>query len=226
MPDLDLDQLRLLLRTARDREGLGERQRHGTGGEFHGSASLLRAADDDGRLASISRRQGLGLRVVTLWSGRCGRIVAGTAALAAVVAPAAGAARTAVPNPCRVVPGATISTAFGSKGASIAGVTTTRPDGAVKQSVCTFNHAGDVLTIYLSPHQPVNGSGGPPGMVLTKPAGLGTGASFAYDLNPAFRFTNITFTRGALDAGVHDNGKLPHQNMLALAKAIYSALPA
>lgn len=146
------------------------------------------------------------------------------AVLGACAAPAAGAASAApVPNPCTIVSASAIAPLFGGK--AIVGARSTRPDGAVKQSLCTFTQGAVKLQILVSPHQPSGGFGGPPGMVVTKPAGLGVGATFAYDTNPKYQFANATFTKGALDAGVWDNGKLPNAAVLKLAKSVYAALP-
>jgi hypothetical protein len=145
-------------------------------------------------------------------------------AFAAPVGPAAAAASAApVPNPCTIVSGSAIAPLFGGK--AIAGTRSTRPDGAVKQSVCTFTQGAVKLQILVSPHQPSGGFGGPPGMVVTKPPGLGQGATFAYDTNPKYQFANATFTKGGFDGGVWDNGKLPNAAVLKLAKSVYAALP-
>jgi hypothetical protein len=62
-------------------------------------------------------------------------------------------------------------------------------------------------------------------MVVTKPGGLGKGATFAFDQNPAYRFANASFTKGGFDAGVWDNGKLPNADILTLARKVYARLP-
>jgi hypothetical protein len=144
-----------------------------------------------------------------------GAVLAG---LLAAVAPAA-----AVPNPCTIVPGSAIAPLFG--GTAPTGKRSTRPDGLLKQSLCTFSRAGAKLQIYVSPHQASGGSGGPPGTVVTKPTGLGPAATFAYDLNPKYEFANAYFTKGAFDAGVWNNGKLPKGDILSLARRVYAALP-
>ena len=153
-----------------------------------------------------------------LWSVAGGLGVA--AVLGGLLAAVAGA--TAVPNPCTIVSSSAIAPLFG--GTEPPGKRSTRPSGAVKQSLCTFSRGGAVLEIYIGPHQPSGGSGGPPGMVVTKPAGLGHGATFAYDLNPKYAFANAYFTKGAFDAGVWDNGKLRKGDVLSLARAVYAAL--
>jgi hypothetical protein len=155
----------------------------------------------------------------TLW--RVIGVLGAAAVLAGLLAAAADAA--AVPNPCAIVPGSAIAPLFG--GSAPTGKRSTRPDGAVKQSLCTFTRAGAELQIYVSPHQASGGSGGPPGMVITKPAGLGPAATFVYDLNPKYEFANAYFTKGAFDAGVWNNGKLPKGDILSLAKQVYAALP-
>ena len=148
-------------------------------------------------------------------------VIASLFGVAAVTA--AGAA--SVPNPCTLVPAATLSSAVGLKGVVLKGKVSTRPDGAAKQTLCTFKHGAAVLEIYIAPHQPSGGSGGPPGMVITKPAGLGVGATFAYDQNPKYEFANAAFTKGGFDAGVWDNGKLPAAEILGLARIVYKLLP-
>lgn len=143
---------------------------------------------------------------------------------AAILVAGAGAAPV-VPNPCTLVPGSKIASSVGLSGMTLTGVKTTRPDGAVKQSLCTFKHGKAVLEIYISPHQVPGGSGGPPGMVFSKPSGLGAGATFVYDLNPKYEFANAYFTKGSFDAGVWDNGSFPKGDVLALAHTVYAALP-
>jgi hypothetical protein len=152
---------------------------------------------------------------------------AATTLAAAVLAgaTAAGALGGAVPNPCTIVPSGTVASTVGLKGVSLVGKLSTRPDGAVKQSLCTFSRDGATLEILIAPHQPSGGSGGPPGMVMTKPSGLGAGATFAYDTNPKYLFANASFTKGSIDAGVWDNGKFPHGDVLELARKVYAALP-
>jgi hypothetical protein len=150
------------------------------------------------------------------------------AALAAVTAAgvvAASALGGTVPDPCTLVPGGTVATTVGLKGVTLVGKVSTRPDNAVKQTLCTFTRGAAKLEILVAPHQPSGGFGGPPGMVVTKPAGLGTGAMFVYDLNPQYAFASASFTKGAIDGGVWDNGKFPHADVLALAHQVYAALP-
>ena len=148
--------------------------------------------------------------------------VSAVVAAAGWTAAAPGAAP--VPNPCKVVPFSTISTSVGLQGASLVGKLSTRPDGTLKQTLCTFKHDAAALEIYVAPHQQSGGSGGPPGMVLSKPTGLGAGATFAYDQDPKYEFANASFTKGAFDAGVWDNGKFPAADVLALARIVYKAL--
>ena len=135
-----------------------------------------------------------------------------------------GASAATVPNPCTILPGSTISGTVGLKGVTLQGKVSTRPDGPVKQSLCTFKHAGATLEIMIAPHEASGGSGGPPGMVITKPSGLGTGATFVHDENPAYTFANAYFTKGNFDAGVWDNGKLPNADILTLARKLYAQL--
>ncbi len=158
-------------------------------------------------------------------SGARAYVASGVAAAVLAAGWAVGAvAAGAVPNPCTIVSVSAVSSAAGLKGVVLHGSRSTRPDGAVKQSICTFKHGPATLEIYIAPHQPSGGSGGPPGMVLTRPAGLGSGASFAYDLNPKFQFANVSFTKSGFDAGVWDNGKYPSGDVLALARLVYKAL--
>src|SRR5438132_4050242 len=86
------------------------------------------------------------------------------AVLAAGAVPSGSAAT--VPNPCNIVPTSVISSSVGFSGAALKGKVSTRPDGMFKQTLCTFTKGGAKLEIYIAPHQPSGGSGGPPGMVL------------------------------------------------------------
>jgi hypothetical protein len=163
---------------------------------------------------------------------RTARLAAATAsgAALAVALGAAGSAIAApavanVPNPCTILALPVVSSTVGLGGVTLHGVRSTRPDGRLTQALCTFTHGTAKLEIYVAPHQPSGGSGGPPGMVITKPSGLGVGATFAYDANPHFSFANAFFSKGAFDAGVWDNGKLPNGDILALARSVYKALP-
>jgi hypothetical protein len=151
-----------------------------------------------------------------------GAVLAVAGASALVAGAAAGGAP--VPNPCKLLPGSTIAAAVGLKGTALSGKLSKRPDGATKQTLCTFTHGAAKLQIYVAPHQASGGSGGPPGMVVTKPAGLGAGATFAYDVNPKFAFANVFFTKHGLDAGVWDNGKFPKGKILSLGRKVYAAL--
>jgi hypothetical protein len=141
------------------------------------------------------------------------------AAAASTLAGTAAGAKT--PNPCTLVP---IGTLGSTVGLTSPGKLSTRPDGRVKQTLCTFTKGATMLEIYVALHQPSGGSGGPPGMVISRPAGIG-GGTFATDSNPKFAFANAFFTKGKLDAGVWDNGKVPAAKVLALARIVYKDLP-
>ena len=158
--------------------------------------------------------------------GRVRRALLGGAA--AVLASAAGwtvgAAAAPVPNPCSILPASTISSAVGLEGVSLTGALSTRPDGPVRQSLCTYKHGAAELEIFIGPHVQSGGSGGPPGWVNKKPSGLGPDGGFAYDLNPKYLFANAYFTKGGFDGGVWDNGKLPNASILSLARKVYAAL--
>ena len=105
------------------------------------------------------------------------------------------------------------------------GKLSTRPDGKVKQTLCTYTNGAATLEIGVSPHVPSGGSGGPPGMVLTHPSGLGTGATFAYGTNPKYKFATALFTKGNIDALVYSNGTYANAGIVALAHLVYAALP-
>ena len=131
------------------------------------------------------------------------------------------------PNPCKLVPAATVASTLKLKGPAPNGTLTTRTDGPVKQDVCTFAIAGKQLQIDVAPHHGLGGSaGGVPGIKSAKPSGLGAGATMFYDTNPSFMFATVTFTRGTIDAVVYDNGKVESGDVLALARIVYKALPA
>jgi hypothetical protein len=149
--------------------------------------------------------------------------VKAAAAIAAAVV-ASGAAGAATPNPCSLVPGATVASTLGLKGVTLSGKLSTRPDGKVKQSVCTYTNGKTSVQIDVAPHQPSGGSGGPPGMVRGVVSGLGPGAMFFYGTNPHFLFASVSFTKGGYDVGVYNNGTVPHQDVPLLAKLVYAAI--
>jgi hypothetical protein len=135
----------------------------------------------------------------------------------------AGANAAAVPNPCTLVPSAAIASAFGGTAAP-SGARSTRPDGKVSQTLCTFSKGDAKLQIMIAPHQVSGGSGGAPGMVVTHPSRLGSSGAFYYDTNPHFAFGNVSFTKAGLDVSVYDNGKLANAAMLALGRKVYAAI--
>ncbi len=142
----------------------------------------------------------------------------GGAIACAWVGSAIGAAK--VPDPCTLVPAAKVLSTTGVK---VAGKLSTRPDGPVKQSLCTFKQGDIQLQIGLAPHQVSGGFGGPPGMVIAHPSGIG-GGTFAYGTNAKFLFANASFTKSNLDVDVYDNGKLPRDKVLALARIVFASL--
>jgi hypothetical protein len=157
-------------------------------------------------------------------SGRC--VCVTSAVILAVGVWAASGLAATVPSPCTLVSTATIASTLGVKGTVASGKLTTRPDGKVKQDVCTFTVAGTQLQIDAAPHEPVGGSGGgAPGMKSVTPTGLGSAAEFFYDTRSGFQFASVSFTKGNIDAGVYEHGTLAHERVLALAKLVYNALP-
>ena len=142
-------------------------------------------------------------------------------ALALLVVPAALARPAALPNPCKIVPISAINTALGLP-------KTAHTVGALKQGqleMCVYTHAGAKLQVEVAPKAyGSGGSGGPPGMVTTTPAGFGTGARFITDTNPKYAFSTVTFVKGAFWGDVWANGKVPSARVLTLARAFYKAL--
>jgi hypothetical protein len=81
------------------------------------------------------------------------------------------------------------------------------------------------LSVSIQPYAPSGGFGGPPGMIVEhKPAGLGPSGLFVYDTNPKFRFSDATFAKGGYTVDVHANGPDSPDSVLALARAVYSAI--
>jgi hypothetical protein len=138
---------------------------------------------------------------------------------------ALGAPAAAVPNPCTIIRAATIATTVGLKAVTLMGKLSTRADGKVHQTLCTYLHATTTITIILTPHQPSGGSGGPPGMKKVAVSGLGSTATDYYDTNPRYIFANVSFTKAGIDATALANGPLANEAMVALAHVLYKALP-
>jgi hypothetical protein len=145
--------------------------------------------------------------------------------MAAGIVAVAGARAAAVPNPCALVPAATVASTVGLKGVMLKGKLSTRPDNGVKQSLCTYKHGSTAIEILVAPHQQSGGSGGPPGMKHVKVSGLGASATDFYDTNPKFAFANVAFTKGELDAGAYASGVIANAKIVALARVVYKALP-
>lgn len=156
-----------------------------------------------------------------------GSVCVASAALAtaffAVVALTASAAT--VPNPCKLVAPVTIASTLGLKDVTLKGTLSTRPDGAVKQSLCTFTQGTTKIEIMVAPHQTSGGSGGPPGMKKLLPSGLGSAATDYYDTTPPYTFANVSFTKADIDASAYDSGTLPNNLVVNLARLVYKALP-
>ena len=157
-------------------------------------------------------------------SGRALARIGAAAASAAIAGTLVGGALGApkVPDPCTLVPSGTVASTVGFKAA---GTISTRPDNGVKDTLCNFVQGGGKLYISVSPHHPSGGFGGPPGMVVAHPSGLGSGALFVYDRNPKFKFADVTFTNGTFDGDVWNNGSVPPDHVLALARIVYKTLP-
>ncbi len=176
---------------------------------------------------NLSRRQpSETVKEVAMSGSRLVNIMSIGAALAVlgIVGPTASAAT--VPNPCQLVSVATVASTIGLKGVPLAGKLSTRPDGRVTQSLCTFSHGGTTIEILIAPHQTSGGSGGgAPGMQTAKPSGLGSAASDYYDARLQYAFANVEFTKGAFDAGAYDHGTISNDRMVALARLLYNALP-
>jgi hypothetical protein len=133
---------------------------------------------------------------------------------------AAGAPK--VPDPCTLVPAGTIASTVGVSGA---GKLSTRPDNGVKDTLCTIVQGAAKLEISVSPHHGVGGYGGVPGMVLKHIDGLGPNATYAYDLNPKYKFADVTFSNGTFDGDVWNNGSAAPAHVLAVARILYKSLP-
>jgi hypothetical protein len=158
-------------------------------------------------------------------AGGARRWLGAGAAAALMACLGATVAAGAVSNPCKVIPARTVAATVGLEGVALHGKLTTRPDGKVKQSVCTYTHGDVTLQIDLAPHQPIGGSGGlPPGTKSSTPSGLGGGRFFS-NTSPASAFASASFTKGALDGFVYSNGKLRPSRVLALARLVYTSLP-
>jgi len=139
--------------------------------------------------------------------------------------PAAGIAAPALPDPCTIVPVSTLWSTVGLRGVAQRGTVRIWPDGKRKQALCTFKHGDAKVEILIAPHAPLGPFGDPAGTVMTKPRGLGAGATYTYDRSRAFTFASVVFIKGAFDADVWDNGKFSNADILLLARTVFKALP-
>jgi len=141
--------------------------------------------------------------------------------LGLLAVPAAVGRAAALPNPCTVVPASAINKALGLPAA-------THTTGTLKQgqlAMCVYTHGGARLQVEVAPKAYGSGGyGGPPGMVVSKPAGFGPGARFIIDTNPKYAFSTLSFVKGAFWGDIWANGKVPSARVLALARVLYAKL--
>jgi hypothetical protein len=132
------------------------------------------------------------------------------------------------PNPCKVLPLAALDSAFGLKaGTPITGKLFPPYKGPTGTSFsCALTVAITQMIVADGPATASAGAtGGPPGTVQTKPAGLGTNAYYAYNLNPKYANAYVRFTKGSFGASIEVNsGKVAPSKVLALGRILYSKL--
>ena len=149
------------------------------------------------------------------------RFLAVLACLALLAVPVAFGRPAALPNPGTVVPASAINTALGLPVA-------THTTGTLKQGpleICAYTHGAAKLQVEVAPKAYGSGGyGGPPGMVVSKPAGFGPGARFIIDTNPKYAFSTLSFVKGAFWGDIWANGKVPSARVLALARVLYAKL--
>jgi len=100
--------------------------------------------------------------------------------------------------------------------------------GTLKQgqlAMCVYARGAAKLQVEVTPKAYGSGGyGGPPGMVVSKPAGFGPGARFIKDTNPKHAFSTLSLIKGAYWGDIWANGKIPSARVLALARVLYARL--
>lgn len=126
-----------------------------------------------------------------------------------------------LPSPCTIVPVSAINTALGLP-------KTARAVGTLKKGqleMCVYTHGAAKLQVEVAPKAYGSGGyGGPPGMVVSKPAGFGAGVRFFTDTNPKYAFSSLSFVKGAFWGDVWANGKITSARVLVLARVLYGKL--
>jgi hypothetical protein len=140
-------------------------------------------------------------------------------ALVAGAAPAATAASAVtIPNPCTIVPTATITKDLGFSATTVPKHKATT-QGAVR--TCTFTYPHLKLIIELSP--PQSSGSGP--VKTTHPSGLGSRATLYQPLpGSSEHFASLVFLRHGREAFLNINKNQPAQGLVKIGRAIYAKL--
>jgi hypothetical protein len=145
-------------------------------------------------------------------------------AFSATPTSASAAVRT-LPDPCALTPAKLIGPALGVKVATKNRLSETTVD-KIAQDRRAWVHASISLFVSVTRYQASSGSGGVPGMAFERrPAGLGSQGRFVYDRNPKCLFSGASFAKAGYSVIVYSHGPDCPSSVLALARAVYSAMP-
>ena len=124
------------------------------------------------------------------------------------------------PNPCTIIPAATITAVFGTAPGKLS---TESAGQALKLTLCVYQRGKSKLQIGVGPAVIANsGSGGPATVSRPDPA-FGPRGHLAYGLTPPYIYATVFFTKGAYYGTVWSNA-VTAQGVITLANALYKSL--
>lgn len=131
-----------------------------------------------------------------------------------------------LPNPCTVLPAASINTTLALPASThAAGKLKSAVANGIPYKTCNYAVSGKTLFVEVAPAAFGNGGfGGPPGMVVKKATGFGPKGRLIVDANPLYAFATLSFVKDGYWGEISANGKTPTARVLSLAHELYAKL--
>jgi hypothetical protein len=146
--------------------------------------------------------------------------------LAGNLAPAAASAATPVvlPNPCAVAPTTLVAAGLGVAKAGVHATLQSKTTDGFHIRTCTFSHKAVKVVVTLAPagYGAGGGTGGPPGMVIAHPTGLGPKGLFLHDARTGTVFASANFVKDGLWGQAYSDASVAPSTVLALGRYMYA----
>ncbi len=113
-----------------------------------------------------------------------------------------GAAATAMPNPCQILPSTAITAVLGS---STVGKLSTQGTGSFKETVCTFTKGSGKLELSVGAAIIADGGFGGPATVSRADSAYGPHGHLSYDISAPYIYATVSFVKGPYYASVWSN---------------------